>query len=455
MPQTAQRDALATGARPAAPASTAGVTPAEIPGIRHECTAAPAGLLTPTTRSRRLEKDRRLMGIDVARGLALAGMMVVHLLPASTDSGDMSPAWIVSLGKAAAVFAVVAGVGIAFSTGRTVPYRGRRWIASVAALLVRALLIGAIGLALGIVVTSETAYIILPYYAVLFVLAIPFLRLGPGWLYGIAILIAIGMPILSHRLRADLPPGSETNPTFASLQDPSAFGTELALTGHYPALAWMAYVCLGLAIGRSRLSVRGVTVGITVSGVALALLAGNVSWHLLTARGGLAALTAVAQETMTLDRFYDYMVWGSVGTLPTTSSWWLAVASPHTTTPFDLLFTMGVALAVIGGSIIMARVIAPLLTPLAAVGSMPLTLYSAHLLLTASPFMPSNAGVEYLLQAVLLTAFAIAWRHRFARGPLEQCVWWVTDHVKRLIAGRRYRPTDAARHAARALEPVG
>jgi uncharacterized membrane protein len=62
----------------------------------------------------------RLHGIDAARGLALLGMMATHLLPTFESNANLTPTWIglIFSGRAAALFAVLAGVGLALSTGK-------------------------------------------------------------------------------------------------------------------------------------------------------------------------------------------------------------------------------------------------------------------------------------------------------------------------------------------------
>ena len=68
----------------------------------------------------------RLHGIDAARGLALLGMMATHLLPTFESTADLTPTWIglTFSGRAAALFAVLAGVGLALSTGKRKPVQG-------------------------------------------------------------------------------------------------------------------------------------------------------------------------------------------------------------------------------------------------------------------------------------------------------------------------------------------
>ncbi|MFD1507654.1 DUF1624 domain-containing protein [Georgenia yuyongxinii] len=401
--------------------------------IPHDCVPAPPDTSAPAPQ----RSAARLIGVDVARGVALLGMMAVHIFDPATDDGNMSLPWILSSGKSAALFAVVAGVGIAFMTGRERRPGGRRLVAAGVSLVVRALLIGAIGLLVGPLVNYDDARVILPFYAVLFVLAIPLLRLSPRALAVLALLAAVFIPVVSHLLRGDLPVPPLANPTFAELvADPAAELVRLSLTGVYPALPWVAYLALGMAVGRSRLSSRGVVIRMTFAGLVLAVAAAGASWFAMVQLGGRAALEPVALATMPLEQYTDLMVWGGDGTLPTTSPWWLGVMAPHTTTPVDLLFTMGVSLAVIGLAILLGRVAWAPLAPLAKAGSMTLTLYVAHLLLLGAGFMPENEGLDYAVQVVGFVVFAMLWAKWLGRGPLEAVVWWATRLTRNLVLGR-------------------
>jgi len=427
---------------PAAPAEHRADAPADLVDIPHDCDPEPHSG-SATTVARRAGGSARYVGIDAARGLALLGMMVVHILPPADANGNITTAWLLSVGKSAALFAVVAGVGIALSTGRRDRPRGRKWAAASASLLVRALMIGAIGLAIGTVVGIEYAAVILPYYAMLFIFAIPLLPLRSGWLALLTVVFAVGVPFASHYVRQDLVAPAVVNATFGSAAaDPQGLLTMLLVTGEYPALAWMAYICAGLAVGRSRINLRSSVAGVMTLGIVLAVAAGTASWLLLEVNGGRERLEAIALEYMNLDQFTNIFVWGTDGTLPTDSTWWLALMSAHTTTPFDLLFTIGTSLAVLGAMILLGRAVPGLLKPLAAAGSMTLTLYSAHLILLTVPFMPQDATAMYLSQAVILITFALIWRRYFARGPLEQVIWYVAGRAGRLVSGRR-RPAAA------------
>jgi uncharacterized membrane protein len=415
--------------------------------IPHACVpASGAGpVASPSTPPGRTVRERgpRLLGIDAARAIALLGMIAVHVMSPDTPSGGGELVWSLSAGRSAALFAVLAGVGIAFSTGDTRPFDERRRRAAREALAVRALLIGAIGLLLGSFVPFDTAGVILPYYALLFLFAIPLLGLSVRALAVLSGLTAVAVPVLSHVVRGSLTvPSLLENPTFTDLLTrPGPLLAELTLTGMYPALAWIAYVAAGLAIGRSPLSSRRFVIGLTAAGIGLAVLSRTVSRLLLVPGGGLDRLEDVATQTMSAEEFADVLISGASGTLPTTSFWWLAVRAPHTTTPIELLHTIGTSMAVIGAAIMLGWVLRSAIRPLADGGSMPLTLYTLHLLLLVSPLTPDDGGpASFALHGVVLFTFAVAWRRRLSRGPLEHVVWQVTGRVR----DRRLRRREPA-----------
>jgi uncharacterized membrane protein len=93
----------------------------------------------------------RLAGIDAARGLALLGMMATHLMPTFESDAALTPTWIglTFSGRAAALFAVLAGIGLALSTGKQRPLEGSDLAAAPRGIAERALVIAVVGLALG------------------------------------------------------------------------------------------------------------------------------------------------------------------------------------------------------------------------------------------------------------------------------------------------------------------
>ncbi|GAA4735031.1 heparan-alpha-glucosaminide N-acetyltransferase domain-containing protein [Modestobacter marinus] len=423
------------GSSTAAPAVRPPV-PGGVPQLPHACDVVPSGDVagTPSSTAGPARSTPRLVGIDAARGFALVGMIAVHNLDATDADGTASLAWTLSAGKSAALFALLAGVGIAFASGGRRRPTGRTWTAQAASLLVRALLIGAVGLALGYLVPTDSAGVILPYYAVLFVLAVPLLSLSSRALVVLATVVVVAVPGLSHLLRAGTEPVVVPNLTFTALLDhPLQALTELTLTGQYPALAWTAYLCVGLALGRAALSSRLVLAGVVLVGAALAVVPVAVSWLLLDVSGGRARLEEVALQSMTSAEYADVVASGWSGTTPTDTGWWLATMAPHSGTSLDLAHTIGVALVVLGVCILLGRLTTSLLRPLAAAGSMTLTLYCLHLVLLSAPALPGGPA-GFLLQVAVVVAFALLWSRSHARGPFEEIVAEAAGAVRRSVA---------------------
>jgi uncharacterized membrane protein len=378
----------------------------------------------------------RLVGVDAARGLALLGMMAVHVLPAVASDGGATVAHAIAGGRSAATFAVLAGVGLALLTGGTNPQRGRPWAAASAGLVVRAAAIGVVGLLLGSV--DSGVAVILAYYALLFVLAIPLLPLRAGPLLALALTTACLAPVLSFLLRDDNRlPFTGRNPTFDTLrEEPGELFHALLLTGYYPVIAWAAYLCAGLGAGRLPLRERRTAAWLLGGGVALAVAAKAATWFLLGPLGGHDQIAATLANPSALDNTLEL---GLYGNTPTTTWWWLAVASPHTSTPLDLLHTIGMALALLGAMLLLASAGRPtraLLSPLAAAGSMTLSLYSAHVLLLSSGVLPQHRETSYAVQVVAALALAWLWRRFLGQGPLERAVAVLATPVREAVARR-------------------
>jgi uncharacterized membrane protein len=426
------------------------VPPASSLRLPHACDAAsPTDVAgTPPSAQRSLRSSSRLVGIDAARGIALIGMIAVHNIAATDHDGVESLAWALSAGKSAALFALLAGVGVGFASGGRRRPRGRAWTAHAASLLVRAVIIGSVGLALGYLVPTDYAGVILPYYAVLFLLAIPLLSLSVPALAALAAVITLEMPVLSHVLRSGTDVTIVPNLTFTDLFDhPLQVVQELTLTGQYPALPWMAYLCAGLAVGRSMLSSRRTVVVMTLIGAALVAASAAASWLLLDVFGGRTELEDVARQSMTSDEFAGVMMSGWNGTTPTDSPWWLATMAPHSSTSLDLTHTTGIALVVLGVCILIGRTTTALLRPLAAAGSMTLTLYCLHLVMLSSPVMPGELA-GFLIQTAVVITFALVWSRHHARGPFEEIVAQASGSVRRRVASGGQAQDRSARDSA-------
>lgn len=341
------------------------------------------------------------MGLDVARCVALVGMVATHL---NTQQ-------LITDGRAAALFAVLAGVSLALMTGRQVPVVGSERRARSVGLAVRAVLIALIGLCLGEV--DSGLAVVLTYYGLLFLLGIGFVGLRARALFVLAAVGVVLGPVVSQVVRPELPPRGYDSPTFAQLADPLQLLGELAFTGYYPVVPWLAYLLVGLALGRLNLARRVVQVRLLIIGVMLVLLT-IVTSRMLLARPGVAA--DVRSEALV----------GRSGATPTGGSWdWLLVVAPHSSTPFDVAQTIGSALLVIGLCLLVVGALSTFLERVVAVvfgaGTMTLTLYSLHVILRTDRIWPpdTDAFAQHALVLLAIGALFVAFERK---GPLELLV---------------------------------
>jgi uncharacterized membrane protein YeiB len=366
-------------------------------------------------------------GVDLARGLALLGMIAVHVFDSDTENGATLTGLLAS-GRSAATFALVAGISVAFLSGGRRVLHGRPRRAAAAGLAVRAAGIGAIGLLLGY--AGSDLDLILAYYAAFFLCAIPLIGLPSRALAAIcAALVLVGPVLLVEAARLGLPDSGTGEPTYGTLfTDPLGLLSQVFLTGVYPAVAYMAYLCAGLAIGRLDLTSRRLAIGLLGSGVALVATAQAVSHVLLYRLGGLDRLVARTGEDATT------LLWDAdQGT-----SWdYLALASPHTHTQLDLVNSLGSAMAVLGASLLLTRIAAVerLTQPVRVAGAMTLTLYSAQALVIATGVFEDRPLALYALLLAGALVFASLWRRRRAQGPLEELVGRAAGRARRAVSG--------------------
>jgi hypothetical protein len=101
----------------------------------------------------------------------------------------------------------------------------------------------------------------------------------------------------------------------------------------------------------------------------------------------------------------------------------MLLVAPHSATPFDLAQTIGSALFVIGGCLLVERALPRAATAVVAVlfgaGTMTLTLYSLHVLMRTPGFWPAEEPSAYLSHVVVLLGIGAAFVLVGRRGPLE------------------------------------
>lgn len=253
----------------------------------------------------------RILGIDIARGVALFGMMATHVLPRMDETGDLTAVALLQ-GRASALFAILAGFSIILSTRSALAHTGGRGCAAASAgLVIRGALIALIGFALGELPSGIA--IILVNYGVLFVIAPLFLRL-PTWLLGVSAWAwFLVTPQLSHAIRSSVDSGFAdsglTVPAFSNMHMADTW-VGLFLTGYYPLLQWVGYILLGMWLARIDWSDLHRRITLLIAGGALTTLALSASALLMNMRG-----------RWELDSLYGEESVGSTHTSTASSCW--------------------------------------------------------------------------------------------------------------------------------------
>ena len=349
----------------------------------------------------RFDGPGRLAGVDLARGLAVLGMLAAHLL----DTEDFVPrdpsSWLdIVNGRSSILFAVLAGLSISLVTGGTRPVEGTRRARASARLALRGALLWVIGMLL--VLTGVPVYVILPAYALLFALSLPFLGMRARGLFLTAGALALVMPWVQ--------PVLDAAPIWSGRG-----GEELesALGWHYPFPVWIAFLLVGMGLGRLDLRLLPEQVILVLSGTALALAGYEMALATAPAVAGDLYLSAALS------------------------------AEDHSAGLGEVVGSGGFALAVIGLCLLLCRT--PLrwvAVPLRAVGSMPLTAYVLQLVVWAAVALAvlgdtsDLRGIRDLGLFEPLTLGLVAgctvWALTVGRGPLEAMI----DAVVRFVVGR-------------------
>jgi hypothetical protein len=310
-------------------------------------------------------------------------MVYAHVVP---DNGTES----VFDGRSAMLFATVSGVSLGLMSGGP----RRPALAAFPGIARRIAIRGLLLVALGLWFASLSTPIatIFDVYGVLFLLSLPALLLPRRHL---AILVAAAV-MVGPTLTAWMAGVAAQPDSLLHAATTGDWGGHLGrwLTGHFPVATWSALVLVGLLLARSDLRARSTQVAAIVLGGSASLVAYSV--------------TATTEET----------------------------SAAHSNSSWELLGSGGLAVALIGTLCLGLELVRErgwrawdrAVAPLAAIGSMPLTLYCAHFAVIAVITAPLPLGSDpeewqSLLLLVGMTAvgvgFALPWRRRFRQGPLE------------------------------------
>ncbi|MCY6381076.1 DUF418 domain-containing protein [Hoeflea prorocentri] len=341
---------------------------------------------------------RRLEGLDLARFLALVGMVIVNFDVVMVGIDESAAHFAILLqGRAAVTFVVLAGIGFSLSAKRGSVENIRR------VTLKRVFFLAALGMANMLIFPAD----IIHYYAFYFLLGLAFLRVNLialiSWCCALMLLFPVLVMVLDYDAGWDWTTGD-----YFGLWTPDGFVRNLVFNGWHPIVPWLAFFLFGMLLGRAALAHTRFQVGLAI--------VGGVSFSLST------ALALLLKPVLgTIDPELAYFVG----------------AEPIPPMPLFVIAGCGFASMVIGLCLLVEKRLASwrLNAIVVPAGRQTLTLYIAHILigmgvLEAAGLVggqtPSAALTAAILYCVAATVFAYLWSRRFKRGPLESVMRWLT-----------------------------
>jgi hypothetical protein len=342
----------------------------------------------------------RIIGLDLARAMAMLGMVFVHYVWPD-DSGSAVDVVADALrGRAMPLFVLLGGVGVTLAVERfRTPDR---------ALLVRAVLL----FALGVLVDewSEWVAVILQWYGLMFAVAPLLRRLPSPALLITSASVAIGGS-WTFQVMGDWP----RHPiTWHDLDNPIYLARALVVDGSYPFFPVAAFFILGLWIGR--LDLRSDRVAAWLTGVGALVGFGTLLiTDAIIDRRGINVNVFDAAKREPNPSGYDPSRFWAEQLLDTTG---------HSQMLGWVVSAAGTSVAVIGLCLLVAPRAPRVVAPLVSLGRMALTFYVFQVVLTRWVPYPSTTNFAQELATVAaiylgFVAFAHLWLRVFRAGPLE------------------------------------
>ncbi len=349
--------------------------------------------------------DKRLYGLDVSRGVAMIIMFMSNFAAAMNTFTD-GPNWLVFIyqkiqGKGAAIFVILAGIGISLMTKRqrengTIETRN----ATRNTLLRRAVFLAVIGLAFYTVWSAD----ILHYYGAYIAIAAFLLWEPTSTLINISGLFAIGFNLLILIFNYDA--GWQNGLDYTGFWTLNGFTRNLFFNGFHPIFPWQAFILMGMVIGRMDIRERETRNQIIMKSFKVFLLSSILSMNAGYVFQGSEIADLVSTSIMPPGIFY-LLVAGSLGIAVTMGFQTLVEDHPDSN----------------------------LLNILASMGRLALSHYIGHVIIGVFTIFLLEPLVEFNLVTSLYfsigyTVFAsvssIHWEKSHGRGPVESLMRRIT-----------------------------
>jgi uncharacterized membrane protein YeiB len=316
-------------------------------------------------------------------------MIVVNVGPVGSQS-ILQRLYLLPYGRASVLFVVVAGIGMGYLLSR------QPWHEQWSTVTWRAAILFVGGVTLQEL--TDQVNVILPTYAVLFLLAPLLWRLPRRVLLGVGVVLLLSGPtaVVAYEMAWPAARGG----------DPVTLGTgpweavrSLTLTGRYPLASWATPFVAGLCVARLDLTDTVVLRRLVSGGAAVAV--------------GAAAVSQLA--------------YALIGPSADRGPWRLLTGAAHGQMPLWLASSVGGAVAVVAACALVLRRPgrSAVLGWLVACGRISLTLYVLHFVALAviKPEQGFSFGQGVLISSVFVTAvlaLGVLWQRTGRPGPLEQ-----------------------------------
>ncbi len=339
----------------------------------------------------RAAASARTPGFDVARALAIFGMLLVNFR-AFVAPDDGGPAWIeLSIdrteGKAAALFVVLAGVGVSLRA-RAAKRRKIPVVEERRALLRRALVL----FVLGLIDLHLWEWDILHCYGVFLFLAAWLFDVRSAGLWGVALLCTVIASVMQANFDYEAP---------YDFWEGGGALADLGFNGLFPVFPWFAFFAVGMVIGRLDLHDAALRRRWLVRSLVIGLVVELWSWQ--------------RDPFEVFENGWD------------PSSTW-----PRPAGPAFVVVGVAFAIAAICACIEITerRLQSRWVLALTATGQLALTIYIAHAVAILMPldhgFFEDGELLPVLGYAIgfyaVAVLFSLRWRVRYRYGPLELLV---------------------------------
>lgn len=348
----------------------------------------------------------RIFGLDLARALAVIGMILVNYKLAM-NAQAAGPDWLQTItglfeGRASALFVILAGIGVSLMTAKARASEDETLLQTTQRLLFRrAGFLFVTGMMLLLIGWSAD---ILHYYAVFLVIAAMLIKTSNSHL----LIGTIGTVIVSilQLMMLDYSYGwSENYHQYEILWTWSGFTRNLLFNGFHPIFPWLAFFLLGMWVGR-------------------------IGW--LTQRKTRVRLLQISASVAVITEMVSaWLVHRFTTTLSFEGAQSLFGTKPMPPNPIYFIAAASSALAMLVICIEVAERWRERMSvqALISTGQLSLTHYVAHVMIGLVPLQLTgqleNGSVVFstiyaLIFYVAAIVFSYYWKKRHSRGPLEQ-----------------------------------